>query len=60
LHIVHDFMQMANLELSTMELVVTRKYGWSTKDFILVVADGLVYNDAHELSFDLEFCAQYM
>jgi hypothetical protein len=27
LHIVHDFMQMANLELSTMELVVTRKYG---------------------------------
>jgi hypothetical protein len=54
------FMQKANLELSTMELVVTRIYGWSSKAFILVVADKLVYNDAHALSFDLELYAQYM
>jgi len=56
-HSIHDFMQKANLELSTMQLVVTRIYGWSPKAFILVVTDKLVYNDAHALSFDLEFYA---
>lgn len=35
-------------------------YGQSTKIFILVVANGLGYNNAHALSFYHEFYAQYM
>jgi hypothetical protein len=43
-----------------MELVVIRIYGQFAKAFILVVANGLGNNDAHALSFYLEFFAQYM
>jgi hypothetical protein len=40
-------MQRENLEeLRTMELMVIRIYGRSTKAFILVVVDGLGRNDA--------------
>jgi hypothetical protein len=54
-------MQKENLEeLRTMELVVTKINGWFANVFIMVVADGLGNNDAHVLSFYLEFFAQYM
>jgi hypothetical protein len=43
-----------------MELMVIRIYGRFAKDFLLVVVDGLGSNDAHALSFDHEFYAQYM
>jgi len=60
-HSILDFMQKANLEeLGTTELVVIGIYGRSAKAFIMVVADGLSGNDAHALSFYLEFFAQYM
>ncbi len=60
-HSILDSMQRENLEkLGTMELVVTRIYGQFAKAFILVVVNGLGSNDAHALSFYLEFFAQYM
>lgn len=60
-HSILDFMQKANLEeLGTMELLVIKINGWFANVFILVVANGLGNNDAHVLSFYLEFFAQYM
>jgi len=43
-----------------MELVVTNINGGYAKAFIMVVVDELGNNDAHALSFYLEFFAQYM
>jgi hypothetical protein len=47
-------------ELRTIELVVTRIHGRSSKSFILIITNGLGPNDTQALYFFPEFYPQYL